>query len=367
MRRVTAERVDQLLAAVLVVWLELQVVLLDGVTQKAAVAALGAVVCAGLGVRRRWPLVVGLGTQLLLTAVRPYVDLPAGPVTIAWFCALYALAVWTSNRWFVASLLVVVVANGGPGLLHPDADSTGAGFGIVASGLMVLVRVVVGGRDRQLRLAQRERDVAAREAVVEERERIARELHDVIGHHVSTMVVQAGAERRMLPSGHDETREVLATIERVGRAALDEMRRMVALLRRDRDEELVPQPTLADLPDLVDRLRATGLPVELTVLGEARALPGAIELSAYRIVQEALTNALKHAGGAAATVQVSYRPEGLELEVADEGASRTPAAGADGHGLVGMRERVAMYGGTLEAGHRLEGGFRVRVLLPVKP
>jgi signal transduction histidine kinase len=202
--------------------------------------------------------------------------------------------------------------------------------------------------------------------VVEERERIARELHDVIAHHVSTMVMQAGAERRTLGEEQAETREVLGTIERVGRGALTEMRRMVAMLRQDPAQGLVPQPTLADVPELVAQMRAAGLPVTMQVTGEPRELAQGIELSAYRIVQEALTNALKHASGAHATVEVNYEPDQLELVVSDDGGGSTAAVDSGGHGLVGMRERVAMYGGSIEAGPDVHAGFAVRVRLPVR-
>jgi signal transduction histidine kinase len=229
-----------------------------------------------------------------------------------------------------------------------------------------MVRVVVGGRDRALRLAERERQVAAREAVVEERARIARELHDVVAHHVSTMVLQAGAERRAVDS--TETREVLAGIEQVGRSALREMRRMVAMLRQDQPDELAPQPRLREVQVLVSQLRSAGMDVSMAVAGTPRDLPEGIELSAYRIVQEALTNALKHAGGAGTEVRIGYGAEALELEIVDAGSAVRDLSGGEsgGHGLVGMRERVAMYGGTFEAGRVRGGGFGVRVLLPVR-
>jgi signal transduction histidine kinase len=287
-------------------------------------------------------------------------------VTIAWFCGLYALAVWTSRRMFLTALLFVVVADGVTSIHHLTHPGPGAQFGITAAGVMALVRVVVGGRDRQLRLADREREVAAREAVVEERERIARELHDVIAHHVSTMVVQAGAERRMLGEDQAETRDVLSTIERVGRGALTEMRRMVSILRQDPARDLAPQPTLADVPELVRQMQAAGLPVSLEVLGDRPSLSAGVELSAYRIVQEALTNALKHARGASASVVIRHQPDMLDLIVRDDGRGEATGLDRGGHGLVGMRERVAMYGGTFEAGHERPVGFAVRVRLPVR-
>jgi signal transduction histidine kinase len=366
-QRRTIELVDLALAPVLVAWFLFEVVLIPSVGPNKVLAVLiGVPICAGIALRRRHPVIVGWGTQLLLSATVDQVHLPFGPVTIGWWCALYGLSVWTSTRWFVASVVMVVLANGGTDLLHLTG-SPGAQFGVVAAGVMLLVRLAVGGRDRQLRLAERERDIAAREAVVEERERIARELHDVIAHHVSTMVVQAGAERRMLNDDQAETRDVLGTIERVGRGALTEMRRMVAMLRQDPADDLVPQPTLGNVPELVRQMQAAGLPVTLVVAGEPTTLAEGIELSAYRIVQEALTNALKHAQGARAAVEIRYGADQLELVVRDDGrrGNASPVDGG-GHGLVGIRERVAMYGGSIEAGPQQPAGFAVRVLLPVR-
>jgi signal transduction histidine kinase len=239
-------------------------------------------------------------------------------------------------------------------------------FSLVEGAAVLLVRRVIGDRDRRARIAERERDVAAREAVVEERARIARELHDVIAHHVSMIVVQAGAERRVLGEESGSTREVLETVEQSGRSALTEMRRLLGMLREGENEPLAPQPGLGDVPALVGQLRDAGLPVDLSIAGERRELPVGIELSAYRIVQEALTNALKHAGDAHATVNVRYGPDSLELEIVDDGAGSDARAPAGGHGLVGMRERVALYGGRFDARRGPSGGFAVRVVLPIR-
>src|SRR5581483_2704633 len=204
---------------------------------------------------------------------------------------------------------------------HHVARGSAFLFVTVTVVVMLLVRRVVGDRERRAVLAERERDIVAREAVVEERARIARELHDAIAHNVSMMVVQAGAERRVLAEG-EPTREVLETIEQVGRGALTEMRRLVGMLRSEQGDPLAPQPGLADLATLATQVREAGLPVELVVEGERRDLPVGIELSAYRIVQEALTNALKHAGDARATVLVRYGRDSLELEIVDDGTGR---------------------------------------------
>jgi signal transduction histidine kinase len=365
--RLEASTVDLLVACVLTIGVELQVWLGHGTTSHQTIAALVCgVVTGSVAVRRRSPAAVGFGVQgILAVAVAVGFALPAGFLTIGWFCALYALTVWTSNRVFVAGLVFVVVSDLWHEVIEPRAGS-GVPFTIGAVAVMCLVRFVLGDRDRRVRLAERERDLAAREAVVEERARIARELHDAIAHDVSLIVVQAGAERLALDGAAGSTGDVLHTIERTGRGALTEMRRLVGMLRSSDAESLAPQPSLADLPRLVSQVREAGLPVELEVEGERRELPLGIELSAYRIVQEALTNALKHAGDARATVRVRYSLDQLELEVADDGVGGPARVAGGGHGLAGMRERVALYGGRLDAGRRAERGFAVRVVLPIR-
>jgi signal transduction histidine kinase len=179
------------------------------------------------------------------------------------------------------------------------------------------------------------------------------------------IVLQAGAERHALDGSAGSTVETLDTIERTGRDALIEMRRLLAMLREDENDPLMPQPGLRDLPKLVEQVRAAGLPVDLAVDGDERDLPVGLDLSAYRIVQEALTNALKHAGDAPARVRVSYGDDSIALEVVDDGAgAAAPSEG--GHGLVGMRERVALYGGRFEATRGDGGGYVVRALLPIR-
>jgi signal transduction histidine kinase len=207
----------------------------------------------------------------------------------------------------------------------------------------------------------------AHAAVEEERARIARELHDVVAHAMSVIVVQAGAERHVLPAEQESTRVVLETIERTGRQALGEMRRLLGMMRSDdAGLALAPQPSLTYLPDLCQQVRTAGLPVELEVVGPPVPLPPGVDVSAYRIVQEALTNALKHAGPAQARVRVTYRDADLDIEIADDGhgalTTTTPMAG---QGLVGMRERVSVYGGELHTGNRDNGGYAVRVRLPL--
>ncbi len=211
---------------------------------------------------------------------------------------------------------------------------------------------------------EREREQKARLAVAEERVRIARELHDIVAHAISIVVVQAQAGQRVLEGEQASAREALGSIETTGRQALVEMRRLLGILRKeDRELALAPRPSLAHVDILAERVREAGLPVELRVEGEAKPLPPGVDVSAYRIVQEALTNALKHAGPASAQVVVRYRPEGIELEISDDGRGRADGS-EGGHGLVGMRERAALVGGHVESGTNGGRGYTVRARLP---
>jgi signal transduction histidine kinase len=214
--------------------------------------------------------------------------------------------------------------------------------------------------------AEREREAAARVAVAEERSRIARELHDIVAHAVSVMVLQVGAVRHKLPDALDEDREALRGVERAGRTALTEMRRLLAAMRPDGDEaDFGPQPGLDSLDSLVKEVGRAGLPVRLHIDGEPFPLPRAIDLSAYRIVQEGLTNALKHSHASTADVTVRYAADEVQLEVRDDGTGRATSDGL-GHGLVGVRERVKIYGGEMTAGTPTTGGgFVLSTRLPI--
>ena len=203
------------------------------------------------------------------------------------------------------------------------------------------------------------------EAVAGERATIARELHDVIAHSVSVMTVQAGAARLLLDEDPPRARESLIAVEETGRQALGEMRRLLGILRGDEHEtDLAPQPGIADIGALVEQVRAAGLPVDVVVEGQLTALSPGVDLAAYRVVQEALTNALKHAGAARAHVSIRYGATSLELAVTNNGTARVNGRG--GHGLIGLRERVTLYGGDFEAGPRPGGGYAVRASLPLE-
>ena len=211
-----------------------------------------------------------------------------------------------------------------------------------------------------------EREQTAHLAVLDERNRIAREMHDVVAHSVSLMVVQAGAARRMMETEPDRSRAALLATEEAGRQALAELRRVLGLLRGSPDPvELEPQPGLGQLEPLVERARASGLDVEVSVDGPARELPAGIDLAVYRVVQEALTNTLKHAGAARARVALQWSDDALALAVVDDGAGAAVPPQRSGHGLVGMRERVAAYGGEVEAGPAQPSGFAVRARIPL--
>lgn len=253
---------------------------------------------------------------------------------------------------------------------------------VVSTALMVGVPLVLGREVHQRRLraqeledraerAERERESRAAQAVAEERSRIARELHDVVAHQMAVMTLQAEGARRLAGDADPRVAEALDTIRQTGHDALDEMRSMVGLLRSVPDDgtaELAPQPGLADLDRLVEQMRDAGLEVQLERSGAHRPLPGGLDLHAYRIVQESLTNALKHAGpGSRAQVCVDYGEEVLELEINDDGRGGNGSREAGGgHGLIGMRERVALLNGELTAGP-VHNGFRVRATLPVDP
>lgn len=212
---------------------------------------------------------------------------------------------------------------------------------------------------------EREREQQARAAVAEERSRIARELHDVVAHAVSVMVVQAGAARRVMSADAEQAERSLLAVEATGRQALGEMRRLLGVLRTDPEGlSLAPQPGLGQVGELVEHVRSAGVEVELRNEGESRPLPAGVDLVAYRVIQEGLTNVLKHAEADRATVSITYRPDAVDLEVRDDGRGGQVPGDGRGHGLFGMRERVGLYGGRVEAGAGNEGGFVVSASIP---
>jgi signal transduction histidine kinase len=318
-----------------------------------------------LTIRQRVPLVL-LGLGLVGAAVEPLRgETGHGEVFgLIMLLTVYTAAAHTNGlrMWLAAALTMAT----GILVLVNDPDSVGFGsflfFGLLFGTPWLVGRAI---RQRRMREARLEREKAEAEAAIaDERARIARELHDVVAHAISVIVLQARGGRKLLDEEPDETRRALDEIERTSSQALGEMRRLLGLLRETNDElALAPHPTLARLDDLVTRVRDAGLPVELAVEGEPTELSPGVDLSAYRIVQEALTNALKHAGPATARVTVRYDDSGLELEISDTGVGGANGGGT-GQGLAGIRERVAVFGGDVEAGEQPEGGYLVRARLP---
>ena len=323
-----------------------------------------------LAVRRYWPrevfvvtLAAALGNALLTDAPA----LPAGVVV-----ALYTVAAHCDRRTSLRAALATGV------LLIPSlfiSPSGGDGSPLVFPAAALLTIAWVLGDNLRTRRAylrevedkaerlEREREQNARQAAADEQARIARELHDVIAHNVSVMVVQAAAAGDVFHSQPAKAREALASIEHTGREALTELRRLLGAVRSD--DGKVPQPGLERLPALIEQVRAAGLAVDLTTEGQERQLPLGIDLSAYRIVQEALTNTLKHANATQAKVALRYEHDQVAIDVTDDG--RGPSTNGDhGQGLIGMRERVALYDGALTAGPRPEGGFAVSARFPLE-
>ncbi len=350
-----------------------------GSEQDAGVASI-ALACAAhlsLAFRRRWPVAVMafVATCSWLFWVGDY----ATTFEAALLVALYSVMANEPNRrraWMAAGTLigvsVLVVVSG----IISDVDDIG--FGSLAAIVTVLsVATAIGDSmwnrraylaevEARAELAESERRSDAQRAVLDERARIARELHDVVAHSMSVMVVQAGAARRMVSIDAARATEALQTIEDTGRESLTEMRRIVGVLRSDDHHSLEPQPGLDGIDDLVARCRAAGMEVQLHRQGATDAVPAGLALTAYRIVQEALTNVFKHAGRASTEVTITVDERTLALDIVDDGRGASAALDSEGgHGLVGMRERIGLYGGTLTAGPRRGGGFAVRAELPV--
>jgi signal transduction histidine kinase len=327
--------------------------------------------------RRRAPLLV-----LVLVIAAGYAGYARGPDVggglqswIVLNVALYSVAAHCERaRAIVGGALVgaFVLLFEIPRLVEGGSVADVAGEWLFLGGVWLLGRWVRQRRHRTDDLERHaaalaaDRQALAREAVADERARIAREMHDAVAHSVSVMVLQAGAAEQVLATSPERARESLVTIQDTGREAIVELRRMLGLLRDPvADVSLAPQPGVGRLDALLEQVRAAGLPVELTVEGEPRRLPPGIDRSAYRIVQEGLTNTLKHAGPAHASVRLRYDDRALELEVLDDGRGPGGTSGG-GFGLLGMRERAALYGGVLAADARPGGGYALRARLPLE-
>lgn len=351
----------------------------------ALMVTLAALASGALALRRRYPL------AMLCVVTAATLATPQSVMRLTFYAfviAVYSAAVYSPYR--VATLValpvsVILVGTSGNSVTPIVPNEYIAllilvPMAVAAVGLRTWKLRTDEGRTR-LSALEREQAEALRRAVEHERARIARELHDVVTHNVSVMIIQAGAARKIMKTSPKEAGEALLAVEAGGRAAMTELRHVMGLLTMtDEDEgtdaaadladtatELTPQPGLGQLETLVGRVRDAGLPVGLTVTGPPRPLPPGLELAAYRVVQEALTNTVKHASGATAAVTVEYGPERLRVEVTDTGGH--PGAGAptgNGRGLIGLRERLAVHDGTLTTGRRLTGGYRVEALIPLE-
>jgi len=341
------------------------------------------VYCAPLALRRRWPLAVltVMTVQFLLywgvgqpNEIGSWIALGAAVYAAAAYGAR-PRAAWV-NAGCLALVAAAIVVQSGEHEVTGPAALVGV---ILFASMPFVLGWPLGSMMRELRrtratLEQRnaelaaEREARAQRAVLQERVRIARELHDVVAHHVSVMAVQAAAARRLFRSRPDDAIEAIGAVEEAGRDAIVDLKQLVGVLRHEEAQELAPQPRMDQLPRLLAGVEQAGLPVTLVVEGEHRTLPAGVELSAYRIVQEALTNTIKHAHATHADVLVRYAEGGVELDVVDDGRARPGAPGGvsglnGGKGLLGMRERASVHAGTLEAGPVPTGGFRVHAVL----
>jgi signal transduction histidine kinase len=336
---------------------------------------LAAVLIAPLFARRRFPFVAPASYWVIATAIS-FVDGALIPFMVSLFPVGLVAAFLLGNQrdlrraWAGLAIVlggIITVVYNIPGHATAEIVVIPVDFAIAWAAGFVLRDRAQKQEAAEIRAtqAEREREAAARVAVAEERARIARELHDIVAHAVSVMVLQVGAVRHQLPAEMDEQGGALKDVELAGRRALGEMRRLLSAMRREGEEaELVPQPGLDGLDSLIDEISRAGLPVELHVDGEPVPLPRGIDLSAYRIVQEGLTNALKHANASDADVTFRYRPDELEIEVRDNGLGTMTTDGL-GHGLVGVRERVKIYGGEMNAGTANGGGFVLSTRFPL--
>jgi signal transduction histidine kinase len=327
--------------------------------------------------RRRFP-----GTVLVLVVASglafAVLDLPPDILGVAILVAVYSVAAY-GDRW--VALAGLAVAEAGLAAIQLTPGRTGAvtlviNMGVVAATWLLghfahNYRAYAAGLEEQTAELERAREELARRAVVEERLRLARELHDVVAHAMSVIAVQSGVGAHVAKTQPKEAAKALAAIEATSRSALEELRRLLGVLRQEDEPqgELAPVPGLGDLDGLLAEVAKAGLTVRLQVEGTPTPLPAGVDLSAYRIVQEALTNVVKHAGPARAQVVVGYRDQDVRVEVTDDGrgtvTSVSDGRAGTGHGLIGMRERVQVFGGDLEVGPCPDGGFRVAARLPL--
>jgi signal transduction histidine kinase len=331
-----------------------------------ASAALVAFSALCLAWRRRRPLLAYAGTMGALAVISVALGhTEAGAGIIIAFIATYTVAAYGDNLAYAIAVGLIFAVSNSAGQA-PEEAVWDAAFNVVALTLPFAAGVTVRALRRRTATLETEQTVAAAKAAEEERRRIARELHDIISHGLGLVVLQAGVADQVLDRDPDRARQALAQIRQTGQEAIGELSTLVGLIRENLPTSADPQPTLADIERLVESTRAAGLEVQLHTQGPARPLPAAVELNAYRVVQEGLTNALKHAGRAKVNVVLHYLPSNLEIEIVDDGHATQRGSGGR-HGLPGLRERVAVFGGRFEAGSQPEGGWRIRASFPTTP
>jgi signal transduction histidine kinase len=371
------DTLDRALVAALLVAAELELAL----TVPADKRALGALTAVAITVPLRWrrdrpALVAGavLGAVALQSAAVSPDSIPICDI-VALICASYAVGAYAGRRTATAGLVLFTLGAGlHAAVFYPEgvlpAILGGAAVPWIIGRTVRGQRLLTGELHESAARGERARAQQARTAMTAERARVARELHDAVAHNLSVIAIQAAGADGLVERDPARATQIAALLATVGREALDELGRLVGPLAGAGGEPAAPHPSLTRVDGLAMRTRASGLPVDLLVEGEPAALPAGVDLAAFRIVQEALANASKHAGGARAWVVVRYEPRAVEVEIGDDGrgpqdAASPPRSGSSGHGLMGMRERVALYGGTLDVGRRPEGGFLVRARLPI--
>ena len=363
---------DVLLAALMGVALVVEMLLWEGGDKTPGVVLL-VLASAALVFRRIQPIPSFMVCWLSLFGATHFVpgfDNESSAFVVIYFLSLFSLGAHARGREVAVSALLVLIgivvfvatdSDGSPGLGDAVFATVFVG-GPWATGLALRLRRELAVANERLRVEQAE---TTRRAVAEERSTIARELHDVVAHAISVTVLQSRGARRMLGRDEEKVRSALDAIEHTNTQALGDMRRLLAILRdTEGDAATTPQPSLSRLDELVEDVRSSGLPVEVSTAGDNGDVPPGVDLSAYRIIQEALTNVLKHAGPATARVELTYGDDDLTLRVTDDGRAVSAPNGSPGHGLLGIRERVAVVGGEVEAGPSQGGGFEVRARLP---
>jgi signal transduction histidine kinase len=332
--------------------------------------ALAVLATLPLVARRRYPLTVLL---VVVGASELYHLSPGFDPTFTFTACL--VAAYSAAMYSRYQLLAIMTALAGVVLLAathkenvPSIGSSPLTFFFLILIPVTLVANTIYVWKQRVHIAEADKAAAARLAVDQERSRIARELHDVVTHSISVMVVQAGAARKVMDTAPAKAHDALLAVESGGRSAMTELRHTMGLLTMNGqapEEDLTPIPGASQVAALADRVRAAGVPVELTVTGKPVPLPAGMDLAVYRVVQEALTNVMKHAADARARVAIDYGPVTVQVEVTNTGGSRTPSAGT-GRGLIGLQERVAVYGGTFEAGFLPTGAYRVHAVIPTE-